>query len=331
MNRRLIAAGLCLSILLTATPALASPLSDKREQARVVKAQIDSLDNKLEIAVEDYNGAAQRYSDLNAKMAAINAHLKKVNKRCSVLQTSLNTRVDDMYREGPLGVIDVLLGAASFEDFASTWDLLNEMNKREAQSVAELRIARADIKRSKKSLEVTRRQARTVYQTMTRRKQVVESQLAERKAKLAGVQKQVQALIAEQQRAEAARWGGNDGNWGDPGNAPRTGVVGIALRYLGRPYHWGASGPGSFDCSGFTMFVYRQVGVSLPHHAASQIGCGKRVSRAYLKPGDLVFFGSPIHHVGLYIGNGRMIHAPGTGDHVRIAPILSDYVGACRP
>ena len=107
----------------------------------------------------------------------------------------------------------------------------------------------------------------------------------------------------------------------------------IAKRYIGRPYVWGASGPGSFDCSGFTMFVYAQVGVRLPHSSAAQIGYGQRVSRANLAPGDLVFFYRPIHHVGIYVGGGRFIHAPNSGSSVRIDSLAghSSYSGACRP
>jgi len=79
------------------------------------------------------------------------------------------------------------------------------------------------------------------------------------------------------------------------------------------------------------MFVYRQVGVSLPHSSRAQISSGERVSRADLAPGDLVFFGSPIHHVGIYVGGGMMIHSPHSGSSVRIDPLHSDYSGACRP
>jgi cell wall-associated NlpC family hydrolase len=110
-------------------------------------------------------------------------------------------------------------------------------------------------------------------------------------------------------------------------------VVGIAKQYLGTPYRWGASGPNAFDCSGFTMYVYRQVGVSLPHSSRAQYNSGPKVSRANLQPGDLVFFGrGRIHHVGIYVGGGSYIHAPHSGAVVRIDPLnRSDYAGACRP
>ena len=112
------------------------------------------------------------------------------------------------------------------------------------------------------------------------------------------------------------------------------GVVGIAMQYLGTPYVWGGASPGGFDCSGFIMYVYAQVGVSLPHHAASQYGMGTPVSRDQLQPGDLVFFNG-LGHAGIYIGGGQFIHAPHTGDVVKISSLsdswyASTWVGARR-
>jgi cell wall-associated NlpC family hydrolase len=112
------------------------------------------------------------------------------------------------------------------------------------------------------------------------------------------------------------------------------GVVGIAMQYLGTPYVWGGASPGGFDCSGFAMYVYAQVGVSLPHNAAMQYGMGTPVARSQLAPGDLVFFNG-LSHVGMYIGGGRFVHAPHTGDVVKISSLseywyAATYVGARR-
>jgi peptidoglycan DL-endopeptidase CwlO len=113
-----------------------------------------------------------------------------------------------------------------------------------------------------------------------------------------------------------------------------TGVVGIAMRYLGTPYVWGGASPGGFDCSGLVAYVYAQVGVSLPHYTGAQWNVGVPVSRGDLQPGDLVFFDG-LGHVGIYIGGGQFIHAPHTGDVVKISSLSesgygNSYVGARR-
>jgi cell wall-associated NlpC family hydrolase len=114
-------------------------------------------------------------------------------------------------------------------------------------------------------------------------------------------------------------------------------AVAIAVRYLGIPYVWGGASPtGGFDCSGLTMYVYRQLGISIDHYAAWQFLEGRRVTTAELQPGDLVFFHPKADgpgHVGMYVGDGKMIHAPHTGDVVRITSIQgrSGYLGAVRP
>ena len=102
------------------------------------------------------------------------------------------------------------------------------------------------------------------------------------------------------------------------------GVVGIAMRYLGVPYRWGGASPSGFDCSGFTMYVFAQIGVSLPHYTGSQWGMGTPVSRDQLEAGDLVFFNG-LGHVGLYVGGGNFIHAPHTGDVVKISSMSGWY------
>ncbi len=125
----------------------------------------------------------------------------------------------------------------------------------------------------------------------------------------------------------------------DPGTAPASNAgpghpeaATIALRYLGVPYVWGGASPSGFDCSGLVMYVYAQLGISLPHYAAAQYALGQPVSRSELQPGDLVFFDN-LNHVGIYIGGGQFVHAPETGDVVKISTLASfgnSYVGARR-
>jgi peptidoglycan DL-endopeptidase CwlO len=147
------------------------------------------------------------------------------------------------------------------------------------------------------------------------------------------------AALAREQAAAAAAQQSFDSQPGSPpaptpgpgsGNAASVAVQ-WARNELGKPYVWAAGGPNAFDCSGLTMYVYAKAGVYLPHSAAGQYGMGRHVSSSALRPGDLVFFGSPIHHVGIYIGGGEMIEAPHTGAVVRISPYARpDYVGATR-
>ena len=163
------------------------------------------------------------------------------------------------------------------------------------------------------------------------------AQQAALKAQQARAAAQRAALEAEKARA-SARANTQDSSGSNGGqsvvNVPASGsgakAVQIALKYMGVPYVWAGANPSGFDCSGLVMYVYGQLGVSLPHSAALQYECGTHVSRDQLEPGDLVFFGSPIHHVGIYVGNGDMIDAPYTGVSVRIDPLQSDYAGATR-
>ncbi len=141
------------------------------------------------------------------------------------------------------------------------------------------------------------------------------------------------ALDAGGGSADVLDTGGSSADLGIPAAAPSQygGVVGIAMQYLGVPYVWGGASPSGFDCSGLVQYVFNQVGVSLPHHAASLFGYGTPVSESDLQPGDLVFFNG-LGHMGIYIGGGQFIHAPQTGDVVKISN-MSDhggYVGARR-
>ncbi|MBC7265782.1 MAG: C40 family peptidase [Coriobacteriia bacterium] len=312
--------------------AIAAPADSKRAQAEAVRAQIAELDEKIEIASEDYNDAQIAYASVTAKLTKTERRLKDLSSKQQSLEKRLSVRAEEMYRKGPLGTLDLLFGATTFEEFVTVWDLLKSMNQQDADAVAAVKATRAEVSKVRAELKRQQAEAKKQRDLMLARKRTIEHQLAERKRRLAGLEDEIARLEAEERERERRAWTPPP-DLGDPVRAPRGSVVQIALSKLGTPYRWGASGPDAFDCSGFTMWVYAQVGVSLPHSSRAQYDCGERVSRANLRPGDLVFFGrSRIHHVGIYIGGNRYIHAPHTGDVVRISSLdRADYVGACRP
>lgn len=307
--------------------AFAAPTAS---QIKAVKDQVEALDAQMEVASDDYQTAAAKYASATNKRQKAQARLKTTTSRMKELRSHLGDRAVSMYRSGPTGFIDVLFGAQSFADFATVWEILSDMNESDAATIDELESLKAEIEQLNKTLVAQEAAAKTAANTMKAKKDAIEKKLAARQRTLAGMESQVAAL---QESEERGRSNSNTYDWPDPVNAPRSEIVSIAKKYIGVPYRWAGSSPSTgFDCSGFTMYVYRQVGVRLPHSSRAQIGVGERISRANLEPGDLVFFGSPIHHVGIYVGGGRYIHAPHTGSSVRIDSMnRSDYAGASRP
>lgn len=327
----------CVALLSAAAPAGAAPsAADKRAQASAIKNQVDALDQKSQIADENYVVAAGKHAKLLSQQRSAAARLAKAQKRLNMLQTHLDTRANDMYRSGSVGVLDVLFGAKTFEQFAATWDILKQLNLQDAQDVAEVKVVRAETDAANKDLIAKTKAAARQQAIMKSNSDAAHQQLAQKQQLLRGVEAEVAALQAQEEAALAAaasHWvSSGSQNWPSPSIPAHGDVVAYARSRLGCPYVWAASGPNSFDCSGLTMWCYSHVGISLPHSSAEQYNSGQHVSRKDLAPGDLVFFGSPIHHVGLYIGGGMMIESPHSGASVRIAAIdRSDYAGACRP
>jgi cell wall-associated NlpC family hydrolase len=187
------------------------------------------------------------------------------------------------------------------------------------------------------------RQAKVVAARAAQKAQA-DAKLRERQALLSSIRDEIAKLQAEEQRRQAelerqarARIAAGRNEFTSTGapaessgplpGARYGGVVGIAMQYLGVPYVWAGASPSGFDCSGFVMYVYAQVGVSLPHNAAMQYGYGTYVPKDQLQPGDLVFFNG-LGHNGIYIGSGQFIHAPHTGDVVKISSLSDSWYAA---
>jgi len=329
----MLSVALCIPQVASATPA-----SAKMAEAAAVQKQIDAIQARLDSATDNYYTAQQKLNKARSDQQNNQAKLAQTKARLKVVQGHLDDRAAEMYRSGPTGFASVLFGATDFQEFAQLWDLLGELNQQDASTSAELKQLRNETASLQTKLDANEKQAKASADNMQQIRDGAAQDKAQAQGKLAGISAELAQLQAQQNAAAAAQFSsgsylnGAGKQYPKPSYQPNGDVVAIAKRYLGAPYVWAASGPNTFDCSGFTMFVYRQVGISLPHSSRAQINCGSRVSRGDLQPGDLVFFGNPIHHVGLYIGGGQMIHAPQTGDVVKISSVMwGSYAGACRP
>jgi cell wall-associated NlpC family hydrolase len=349
-------AAACLALLVTfasVAPAFAGKLQDKQAEAARVQKQVAALTTKAEQAKEAYGVAKSRYDALTVKVKTTARTIRHLQAHQNTLQAALNYRADHMYRSGgDLGMIGPLLSSRSLAEFSFTLQALSDIADSNAATVAQVRQAKAEAKAAHHTLVAAQIQAARQKTAMASNAAAVRLHLAQTNRVLAGVQSDIKRIIAQQQAAAeaAARarymsflsradnsGGGGGGLWIGGGNPPTSSkgaaAVWWAEKALGRPYVWAATGPNAFDCSGLTMWAYSKVGISLPHYSRAQYSAGPHVGRQHLQPGDLVFFGSPIHHVGMYIGGGQFIEAPHSGADVRISSLgnRGDFAGACRP
>ena len=307
--------------LFTAAAARPSPVTSKQAQAQDVLAQIQSIDASLEKVVEAYN-ASQIKLDAIKEEQRVNEHrLEIARTNFKQSQIFLQQRLVALYTSEDQSTLEILLGASSLDDLLDRVDTVNRVSEQDTRIIGEVKHFRTEIKQREAELERARNEQERVVAEQAAKKASIESQLAARQRLLSSIKSEIEQL-KRQEAAQQARLVNQaetrlSGGGGNPaGHA--GGVVGIAMNYLGVPYVWGGASPSGFDCSGFTMYVYAQVGISLPHNAAMQYGMGSAVGREFLQPGNLVFFNG-LGHVGLYIGGGQFIHAPHTGDVVKIS------------
>ena len=350
------------------TTAAADPtVSAKRAQAEEVLAQIRGIDSQLAHAAEAYNLANLKLDRIDGELVANARHLGIARKSLRGAQATLSRRLVALYVGGGRSTgLEVLLGAESLDQLLNRLDAVDRITEQDALVLRDVKAFRQQVQARKQKLRRARAaQVREVAERAAQRG-AIEAQLRERRQLLESVREEIAQLEAEAARRQARLQAEARARLAAAALEPATpeaqedaatltpavdaveatevpsapvpdarygGVVGIAMQYLGVPYRWGGADPSGFDCSGFSMYVFAQVGVSLPHHAASQYGMGTAVSKDELQPGDLVFFNG-LGHMGIYVGGGSFIHAPHTGDVVKISPMTgwyaSTYVGARR-
>jgi peptidoglycan DL-endopeptidase CwlO len=327
-------------------------------------AQIQSLDGSLEHAIEAYNLANEKLKAIRRDLARNRVDLAIAKGNLRRAQKALATRAVAIYTSGETdSTLDVLIGSRSLAEIVDNLEAVDRVSDQDTKVLGDVRTFRKQVQRRRASLKNARaRQAQLVAERAAH-KASIEGQLAERRRMLASIRTEIAEIRAAEQRRQAELERQARARLAQPqplipslaapqaeaaGEAPSAeaptalpapppathgGVVGIAMQYLGTPYVYGGASPSGFDCSGFIMYVFAQVGVSLPHNAAAQYGQGTPVDRSQLQPGDLVFFNG-LGHAGIYVGGGSFIHSPHTGDVVKISSMsgwyASTYVGARR-
>jgi peptidoglycan DL-endopeptidase CwlO len=346
------------ALLVAAGAATAEPstITSKEDQARQVMAQIARIDRSLDQAVEAYNRANLRLEAIERDQARNRFELGVARGNLRHAQASLSQRIVAVYTAGEQNsTLEVLLGSRSLDDLLSRIDAVNRVSDQDAQVMQEVISFRRQVTLRERALKRAHAEQGRVVRARAAERRRIEGQLSERQALLGSIRseiaklraaerarqaalaRQVQARLPQQTAAAASQAAQNpigvaaaspEGATAAPPSR-YGGVVGVAMCYLGTPYVWGGASPSGFDCSGFVMYVYAQLGVSLPHSSYAQWGMGVAVSQSELQPGDLVFFYG-LGHVGIYVGGGQYIHAPHTGDVVKISSISGGYVGARR-
>lgn len=337
LNRRsflgaAIAGGVAGLASLIATPsAYAVTSAEKRAEVQAAKARLDSMTSQLEQTVAQFNAAQDAYDAAAAKVAECQVKIDEANAKISSLQGRLGNRATAMYREGATSYLDVLMGSNSFDDFASTWDMLDQLNAEDASLVDDAKATKAQLDAAKAELDANEQAAQAELDTQADLKASIEAQEAAYQTEYNSLSSEYQQLIAQEREAESRRQAAasaaytpsmsspsssssssSGGGYSSSSSIPSHGsVVDYAASRLGCPYVWGASGPNTFDCSGLTMWCYRQIGISLPHYDRSQYAAARaRLNPRDAAPGDILWRPG---HVAISTGGTNYIHAPHTG------------------
>ncbi|HZS30423.1 MAG TPA: NlpC/P60 family protein [Gaiellaceae bacterium] len=319
-------------------------------------AELQQLDASAQRANNRYQVATRRLRFVQQELVVNKQALGVARANFAQAQHVLARRLVAIYTsQGEQSSLAVILGAKSVDDLVSRLETVNSVTTQDSTLIREVISYQRAIVRHRRVLRQAHAAQTRLVAVRAAAKRSIDGRLAQEQSLYNSVRGEIQRLeaaqqarqLAEARRAEAAaqaqRTATQLGGFGTsiaggsvsiPGDKYAQ-VVSIAMQYLGVPYVWGGASPGGFDCSGLVMYVYAQVGVSLPHYTVAQWDYPNAVSvpRDQLEPGDLVFFDG-LGHVGIYIGNGEFIHAPHTGTVVSIDSLngwyAAEYVGAKR-
>jgi cell wall-associated NlpC family hydrolase len=334
------------------------------EAARIAQ-QLQADNTRLDVLAQQYELAQQQVDQLNGQLASTRAQIAQTQARVAQAQATLRTEALRSYMSGATDSAFDSLFSAGGEQALVTQEYRQVASDKLTNAIDTLHQAQAQLASQESQLQTTEAQAQTAADQAAGARQQAQAVQSQQQAQLNQVNGQIAQLVAQKQAAAAAaaaaayqarlaaeqaaaaavsRNGGSRGGGAVYANVPvaqnASGAVQAAESQEGVPYVWGGESPrGSsnpgFDCSGLTQWAWRQAGVSIPRTAQAQYDAIPHVSMADLQPGDLVFWNdgtSSVQHVGMYIGNGDVVHAPHTGDVVRVDAIWGNgLVGAGRP
>jgi cell wall-associated NlpC family hydrolase len=277
-----------------------------------VDRQLRKAWEELEVVVEQYNDVREDLKATRAKASALTGRIAPLRDAMQVRQARVGGLAADAYRSSGVAEVSSLLAASSPEQFVQRLLVVQRLTSQQSRALSALAQARHNYETTRVALRELAAEQREQQEGLARKKRHIQGEIR-RLERLGGV---------------GSRWawrpeGGTDTRLHDGYVPPHTpGRAGKAVRFayaqLGKGYQWGGSGPQAYDCSGLTSAAWRAAGVTLPHNSARQWSAVDPISRAELQPGDIVFYYADIHHVGLYVGNDRIVHAPSYGQRIRV-------------
>lgn len=304
--------------LVPSTSARAEPDIDD------VQARVDRLYHEAEQASERYNDAKLELTELHDELDSLSADEKRQDEALESVRDRLADAVVRQYEGNEISAAGQLLLSDDSGAFVSQLSTMAAYSDYQDQLFDEYatEIEALDIRRD--ATERRAEQVAALEKRLAAEKRTIDEQHSEAESLLDRLKEEEREALLSRDTTRL------------PSDVPASGRAGAAVQYamaqVGDAYVYGAAGPSAFDCSGLTMMAWAQAGVSLPHSSSAQYGSGPRVAASDLQPGDLVFYYSPISHVGMYIGNGLIVHAANPGAGVEVSELYSmPYVGAVRP
>ena len=338
---RLLAAAL-LAVSLTVGASAVSFARPSQQDLTAARAKLNALNNRLSVLDEQYNQARLQLQQVQKNLAQARAAAQNAQNAAKRARDLLSARAVAAYT-GTGSQLEVLLGAQSFAEFTDRLEYVTQVAQSDADVAAQAEVKRQEAIRATQRFNVALRKQQSVVSDLSSKRSEIQGGIAEAQKLVQtlqiNLQKQRQAAEAAARRARAAapttlHINPPPSSGHIPGvSSGAQAAVAAAYSALGTPYQWGGASPSGFDCSGLTMWSWAHGGVSLPHSSSAQYSVTTHIPVSALQPGDLVFFYSPIHHVGIYVGNDQMIHAPHEGAYVELTQFSSypNFVGAGRP